>query len=130
MAAPAASSWNDSVATLLGSLAVSVKLADSAVSGRDSAGAASTGVVALSSWMAFSTSSSGVGCSVDTGASSFCASASFVAHLRWNCNGVAIRDCLAETAVKDVIVLGRAAIETDREVNSRTAAWRKGNLIM
>lgn len=38
--------------------------------------------------MAFSTSSAGVGCSFETGASSsfFCSSASVVAHLRWYCS--------------------------------------------
>lgn len=86
---------------------------------------------ALSSLMAFSTSSCAVGCNVLMGTSSLLASASFEAHRRWkdtNDDDVLGRVDRRVAEVRDVIVLGRIAAVNDGVEMRRNAARRMGNL--
>lgn len=101
----------------------------------DSLSCCSAGAVvlaALSSWIAFSTSSCGVGCSSETGTlsgSEFFASASADAHLRWYWTGTTILEGRDDTEVKVVIVRGLAIKVDGRDTSRRVAACLIENLV-
>ena len=94
-------------------------------------GVASSIDVALSSEMAFSTSSCGVGCNSEIGGSSSFSAASLDAHLCWN--RAEIDDgliCSDEREERDVIVRDLQAKEDGEDERTRRALRRRCNLCL